>query len=227
MRRWCSLSVWAGLALALSGALHAREVPAWQALIQAHAEQQALPPGARTELAFAPDQPGPPRCDQGLALLNPSPSVWRGRLRVSLQCPQPVWRWSVMVNVKRYSAVVRTRRALPSGSVVQPDDVQLVEVDLFLEPPGGATGLDQVLGLETSRSLREKSSISLNTLRQPTVIQAGDRISVRVLGSTFEVLSEGTALQSGATGDTIRVKMADGKPLNAEVVRRGEAAIRL
>lgn len=132
-----------------------------------------------------------------------------------------------MVTVRTYQPVVRTLRALPRGHVLEAEDVQRLEVDVSLERPGGATELDQVLGMEISRPLREKSSIALNVLRPATVIKAGDQVSVRIVGSTFEVLGQGSALQSGSTGDTIRVKMVGGKYLNAEVVRRGEVVIRL
>lgn len=220
---WACACLWA----VVPGLAQARNAQDWRALIQAHAEEQQVSAGVRTVLEYLPDEEAPSACQQGLRVAGPLQGTWRGRVRVQLQCLQPAWRWSVAVNVQRLGYVVQTQRALPTGTVVQTADLRLVEVDVSLEPPGGATSLEQVVGRETSRPLRERSAVPLNNLRAATVIKSGDRVSVRLLGSTFEILSEGTAQQNGGTGDTIRVKMADGKQIAAEVVGSGEVTIRL
>ena len=230
-RVWRVVSVWVGLCAGLwallPGPVQAREHTDWRSLIQAHAEEQQSSSGVRTVLQFSPDEPLPPRCQSGLRIAGPLQAVWRGRVRVQLQCSQPVWRWAVPVNVQRVGQVVQAQRPLPSGTVLQPADLRLVEVDFSVEPAGAATRLEEAVGREMSRPLREGSAIALNILRAATVIKSGDRVSVRLLGSTFEILSEGVAQQNGGAGDSIRVKMADGKQITAEVVSSGEVTIRL
>lgn len=219
---------WACLCVALPFMAQAQATPQWRALVQTHAEKHAPSSGGRTVLNYLSDEDAPPAvCRSGLQVTGPSPSAWRGRVRVQLQCQQPAWSWAVMVHVQRMGFVVQTQRAVPSGTVLQQGDLELVEIDLALEPAGAVTRLEQALGHETTRTLRERSSIALNNLRAATVIKKGERVVVRVLGSTFEVLSEGVAQQNGGAGDTIRIKMADGKLITGEVVSRGEVAIRL
>lgn len=222
---WAALC--AGLWAALPGHAQTRGPSGWQSLIETHAEAQQVSAGVRTVLEFSPDEPVPPPCRSGLRVAGPLQAVWRGRVRVQLQCSQPVWRWTVTAKVQRLGQVVQAQRALASGTVLQPADLRLVEVDFSVEPAGAATRLDEVVGREISRPLREGSAIALNVLRAATVIRSGDRVSVRLLGSTFEILSEGVAQQNGGAGDSIRVKMADGKQITAEVVSSGEVTIRL
>ena len=220
--------VWACLCVAMPFLAQAQATPQWRALVQTHAEQQAPPSGVRIVLNYPSDEDAPPAvCRSGLQVTGPTPSAWRGRVRVQLQCQQPAWRWAVLVHVQRMGFVVQTQRSVPSGTVLQRGDLDLLEVDLALEPEGVATRPDQVLGRETTRPLRESSSIVLNNLRAATVIRKGERVVVRVLGSTFEVLSDGVAQQNGGAGDAIRIKMADGKLITGEVVSSGEVAIRL
>lgn len=199
----------------------------WRMLIERHAEQQNAGIVQRTVVEFGADDGGPPPCQQGLRVADTARVRWLGLLSVNLQCDQPAWRWSVPVRVRGMASVVQASRPLPAGWLLTSDDVRLVETDLANEPPGLATDVVQVIGRETSRPVRENANLSLNTLRLPTVIRTGDRVTVRVLGRSFQISAEGVAQQAGAVGDTIRVKLPDGKQVSAAVVQAGHVDVKL
>jgi len=52
-------------------------------------------------------------------------------------------------------------------------------------------------------------------------------VTVRLVGQAFQVSAEGSAQQAGGVGDTIRVKMPDGKLVSANVVRAGHVDVKL
>jgi flagella basal body P-ring formation protein FlgA len=205
----------------------ARPVPAWLALVRQRADTVNAAAGLRTVAESEPNDPGPPACQRGLRLPEQPRTRWLGLVTVTLQCDQPAWRTAVTVRLRGLGPAVQASRALPAGARLTEGDLRVVEIDHAGEPPGVVSELAQALGLETTRPLREGANLSLNGLRHPAVIHAGDRISVRLVGGSFEVFVDATAQQQGAQGDTIRVKLSDGKMLQAQVVRAGQVELRL
>jgi flagella basal body P-ring formation protein FlgA len=205
----------------------AARIPEWQALVERHVLQHNAGAPWRTAVEWPVDEAGPPTCQQPPRVLEVTRSRWLGPLSLTLACDKPGWRWSVMVRVRGLASVVQTSRALPAGRRLSADDLQLAEVDLASEPPGVLLDMAQALGRETARPLRENTSLLLNALRAPTVIQTGERVTVQVQGRAFQVSIEGTAQQGGAVGDTIRIKLADGKLVSAQVLRAGQAEVRM
>ena len=160
-------------------------------------------------------------------MADSSRTRWLGPLTIVLQCDQPAWRWSVNVRVRGMAQVVQAGRSLPNGQLLRTEDLRLVDADIATEPLGVLTDLAQALGRETARPIKEGASLVLNALRQATVIKVGDRVTVRLIGQAFQVSAEGVAQQAGGVGDTIRVKMPDGKLVVANVVRPGHVDVKL
>lgn len=216
----------AAMGLAANGQPAAR-VPEWRALVERHVVQHNAGSPWHTVVEWPTDDAAPPACQQPPRVVDVTRSRWLGPLTITLTCDKPGWRWSVMVRVRGQASVVQASRALPTGRRLSADDLQMVEVDLAGEPPGVLLDMAQALGRETARPLRENTSLLLNALRPPTVIQTGERVTVQVQGRAFQVSIEGTAQQGGAVGDTIRIKLADGKLVSAQVVRAGHAEVRM
>ena len=199
----------------------------WRQVIEQYVERQNLSAGLRTSVEVAADEPGPPACQRSPRMADSSRTRWLGPLTVVLQCDQPAWRWSVNVRVRGMAQVVQAGRSLPGGQLLRTEDLRLVDADIATEPLGVLTDLAQALGRETSRPIKEGASLVLNALRQATVIKVGDRVTVRLMGQAFQVSAEGVAQQAGGVGDTIRVKMPDGKLVVANVVRAGHVDVKL
>jgi flagella basal body P-ring formation protein FlgA len=199
----------------------------WRQVIEQHVERQNLSAGLRTSVEVAADEPGPPACQRSPRMADSSRTRWLGPLTIVLQCDQPAWRWSVNVRVRGMAQVVQAGRSLPNGQLLRTEDLRLVDADIATEPLGVLTDLAQALGRETARPIKEGASLVLNALRQATVIKVGDRVTVRLMGQAFQVSAEGVAQQAGGVGDTIRVKMPDGKLVVASVVRSGHVDVKL
>jgi flagella basal body P-ring formation protein FlgA len=94
-------------------------------------------------------------------------------------------------------------------------------------PDDVVTDPDQVLGRTLVRSIAAGTPLTLNLLRQTSVIKTGERVRVQLSGSNFVVAGEGQALQAGAVGEQIRIKMANGQAVSAMVVRQGVVEVRI
>jgi len=199
----------------------------WRRLIERYIQRQAGASGLRIQVDIPPGEAGPPACGKAPRFVEVQRTRWIGPQNIGLQCDTPTWGWSVNVRVRGFGQVVQTSRAVPAGQLLGPDDVLQVESDLATEPTGVLTDLAQAVGRETTRPMRENTSLTLNTLRVPAVINVGDRITVRVVGKAFQITADGVALQKGAVGDTIRVKLSEGKTVSASVVRAGHVDVTL
>ena len=118
-------------------------------------------------------------------------------------------------------------KSAAGGSTLDAGEFVMVESDWSSLPDDVVTEPDQVLGRTLVRSIPAGAPITLNLLRQTSVIRAGERVRVQLSGSNFVVAGEGQALQAGAVGEQIRIKMANGQAVSATVVRQGVVEVRV
>jgi flagella basal body P-ring formation protein FlgA len=118
-------------------------------------------------------------------------------------------------------------RALQAGSTLDVGEFVTVESDWSSLPDDVVTEPDQVLGRTLVRSIAAGTPLSLNLLRQTSVIKTGERVRVQMSGSNFVVSGEGQALQAGAIGEQVRIKMANGQAVSATVLRQGVVEVRI
>jgi flagella basal body P-ring formation protein FlgA len=94
-------------------------------------------------------------------------------------------------------------------------------------PEDVVTEPEQVLGRVLVRSVAAGTALTLNLVRLTAVIRSGERVRVQMSGANFVVAGEGVAMQSGGTGEQVRVKMGSGQTVSAVVVRQGLVEIRV
>ncbi|TRW48802.1 flagellar basal body P-ring formation protein FlgA [Aliidiomarina halalkaliphila] len=84
---------------------------------------------------------------------------------------------------------------------------------------GGDTILEkeQLLGKLVRRSLRQGQVFQSHMVQSAPVIRRGDRVSVTVQGSGFEISREGEAMDEGGVGDTIRVRLSQREIVSGQV----------
>ncbi|WP_194756485.1 flagellar basal body P-ring formation chaperone FlgA [Aliidiomarina indica] len=82
---------------------------------------------------------------------------------------------------------------------------------------------EQLLGKLLRRSLREGQMFQPHMVQSAPVIRRGDRVSVTVRGSGFEISREGEAMDEGGVGDSIRIRFSQREIVTGEIV--GEARV--
>lgn len=163
-------------------------------------------------------------CDGGgleLSLISKN-RPW-GPVQVALQCRRPVWSAVVGAQTTITGAAVVATRFIAAGTRLTAEDVKLLEQDLTRSPPNILRSVTEVENQTASRAVAAGTLLTLNNLREPTVIKVRDSVRVQLQGSGFQVMAEGQALTAGGVGDTIRVKMPDGQVVRARVVKQGLA----
>lgn len=117
--------------------------------------------------------------------------------------------------------IVTTNRFLRVGDRLSEEDLTLEKVDIsFLKDY--YTDLSQLLGKKTSRALSVKSTLSSQDIEKSYDVKQGQSVKARAGTSGFEVMIQAVAMDSGSSGDIIRIRnQSYQKMLTARVIEPG------
>lgn len=146
--------------------------------------------------------------------------MW-GRSSVGIRCADGA-NWSVMVpvTVAAWGNAVVAASPLMAGTVLSPQDLREQEVELTREPPTVARDIETLAGRALTRPVAPGQSLRVDMVRVRSVVQAGDPVRLRIVGSGFAISAAGQALASAGEGQPVRVRTELGKVLNG-VAREG------
>ena len=189
-----------------------------------------LPTGARLEVSFPGTFVLPQRCSQPtvepVSGRKPPGSAVPYVIRCApapgaLQGPS----LTVSVRVIVLKNVVVAARALGNNSVIESGDLMMAEADVGAIGADALTNPADAIGRTATRSLSAGSIVPRSALRLPIAIRSGETVRIEIVGVGFTVSSEATAIQNGATGDTIRLRNSEGQTLSGRLDPRGVVVI--
>jgi flagella basal body P-ring formation protein FlgA len=189
-----------------------------------------LPAGARLEVSFPGALALPQRCTQPVVEPVAGRKPPGNSVPYVIRCaPAPGAlqgaSLTVSVRVTVLKNVVVAARALGSNSTIDSSDLTIAETDI------GAIGADvltnpaDAIGRTATRNLPAGSVVPRSALRLPIAIRSGETVRIEIVGVGFTVSSEATAMQNGATGDTIRLRNSEGQTLSGRLDSRGVVVI--
>ncbi|RPH20874.1 flagellar basal body P-ring formation protein FlgA [Buttiauxella warmboldiae] len=118
-------------------------------------------------------------------------------------------------------------QALPRGSVIHENQLQLQRGRLDQLPPRAMLNLQQASNAVTLRDIAPDQPIMLSMVRQSWRVTAGQRVQVVAAGEGFSVNSEGKALNNAAVAQNARVRMDSGQIVSGTVAADGNILINL
>ena len=78
--------------------------------------------------------------------------------------------------------------------------------------------IENATGLVTTRTLRAGTTLQSYQLRRQDLVKRGQTVSVIARGEGFQVRREAQAMDNGAMGEQVRLRIANGELLQARVV---------
>ncbi len=152
-------------------------------------------------------------------------AIWRGYVEYSPGARFEVWaRVDVQVPAQRVIAT----RDIAAGATL---DETMVRAETVMGRPGPAdlaTSLDEVLGRPVRRMLRQGTAVPVSALDRRVDIRKGDVVRVRVSAGAASIGTDGVALASAVTGETIGVRVTEtGRTVRARVAGPGETTLQL
>lgn len=154
--------------------------------------------------------------------------LW-GRTRLGLRCVEGQTAWNVFlpVTVKAWGPAWVLTGNVASGAVLTANDAAEAEVDWAADAAPIVANPDQWVGQIASRPLVAGQALRQPMVRAPSIFKAGAQVRVVAQGPGFAVTSAGQALTAGAAGQTVRVRMDNGRTVSGIVGENGTVDVTL
>jgi len=111
-----------------------------------------------------------------------------------------------------------TRRALPRGAPLGPDDVQLVERDVARLHQGYLDDPSDIEGMQLKRPVTAGTVLTGSLIQAPRLVKRGQRVTLEARTGAVAVRMAGEAVSDGSRGQRIRVRALDSRRIVEGVV---------
>jgi flagellar basal body P-ring formation protein FlgA len=167
-------------------------------------------------------------CERVEAFLPSGARAW-GRTRIGLRCEQGATRWNVWLplTVRVWAPGVVLTAALPAGSVLAAEHLQLAEVDWAADAAPAFADPVRLVGRTLARPLVTGAAPRTTDLRARQYFAAGDSVRLVASGPGFAISGDATALSPGLEGQIVRVRTEGGRVVSGRPVgeRRVEVGL--
>ena len=143
-----------------------------------------------------------------------------GRVTVGVRCGDGQTRY-LQVRVTAIGQYWVAAQDIPVGTLVTESMLEARSGDLATLPRLAVLDENAAVGRVATRTLARGSVIQGSQLQAPALIQRNRTVSVEAVGQGFRVVRQGEALQDGALGDTVRVRMSNRSILTGVVAGDG------
>ncbi|REJ87086.1 MAG: flagella basal body P-ring formation protein FlgA [Planctomycetota bacterium] len=136
-----------------------------------------------------------------------APFMGRQRFEIAAVTPDnTVDRLSVDVQLDRPRLVVVALADLPRGTTIVASDVRLEEVSNSRSVAAAATSLAEVVGKETTTSLRAGKPVASRQLREPLLVKRGELVRVVAINGGVVIRTTALAKNDGSLNQLIPVE---------------------
>lgn len=158
-------------------------------------------------------------CDLPLESFSMSASTSPGRTTVGVRCTgSSPWTLYVPVRVDASVEVLAAARALSRGEAAGPALVEYREVSMARLPAGYLTDPGQLENMELARNLQPGDILTNRMFRARELIKRGQGVLIYARTPGIEVKMAGVAMESGVSGQLIRVQNSNsGRTVQAVV----------
>jgi len=148
--------------------------------------------------------------------------LW-GRTRLGLRCVEGATAWNVFlpVTIKAFGPAWVLTGNVASGVELTAADASETEVDWAADAAPVMANPDQWVGQVASRQLMAGQTMRQSMVRAPSVFRAGAQVRVVAQGPGYAVMSSGQAMSNGAVGQTVRIRMGNGRLISGIVNEDG------
>lgn len=197
-----------------------------EALASEPAGAQPLPLRMQVEVGALDPRLQLAPCARVEPYLPPGSRLW-GRTRLGLRCVQGRVAWNVFlpVTVRAFGPAWVLRSNIPNGAVLRAEDAVEAEVDWAAEPATVLAKPELWVGQTAARTLMAGQTLRQTMVRPPELFGAGAQVKVLAQGPGYAVTADGQALSAGGAGQTVRVRMANGRIVSGVV--NGAGAVEL
>ncbi len=117
-------------------------------------------------------------------------------------------------------------KLIPSGDEITEENIDYKLVRESKVSRNVAVHIEDILGRSPKRTVRTGGTIALSNLGDPVTVAKGKLVAVTLKNGGITLSITGRALESGSTGDIIRVEnISSRKPVQAQIISAQEVRI--
>lgn len=144
-----------------------------------------------------------PACGQDIEFSVSPEALFQSNITVKAQCPVSNWYMFLMVKATEIQPVVVVTSALSPGTLLNEDNLQVVEMDKKRMRNTTFADISSLVGARVKRRLVAGRPIEPNDL---CFVCEGDNVVISAGSTNMLIKTNGIALEDGNIGQTIRVK---------------------
>ena len=114
---------------------------------------------------------------------------------------------------------------LPAGTPIRAGMLRAEQGDLSRLPANAVLARDRIVGQEAARPLSAGTVIQSHQLRKPALVERRQAVTLVAGGEGFRISREGHALDDGALGGRVRVRLSNREVVTAQVTGPGRARV--
>jgi len=154
--------------------------------------------------------------------------LW-GRTRIGLRCVEGATAWNVFlpVTVRAFGPAWVLAGPVAAGAVLTAEDAVEGEVDWAAEAAPVMANPDMWVGQVAARTLAGGQALRQSMVRAPHLFRAGAQVRIVAQGPGYAVTSAGQAMTAGAAGQTVRIRMTNGRVISGTVSENGTVDVAL
>lgn len=148
-----------------------------------------------------------PECDTALQKTLSAPEEPVGRLTITLECHQPqYWKARVRAEVEVFLPLVVAKQTISRHQLISHDDLSLKRSNIAYLRRNYFTSPDDLIGQTSRRKIIAGKIISPKMVESPQLVQRNEEVIIEATFGAMTARMKGIALESGAKGNTIRVR---------------------
>jgi len=178
-----------------------------------------LPPGSQVHVSLVKEDKrlGAEACPAPLLANTTQQKLW-GRTFLRVSCVgTDTPGFFVAVDFRVTAPVLVVKKPVSQGQPVTADDVQVQAMDLTTLKGGWVSELAHLNQKTATRSLNPGLVLRPDLLKGQALIRQGDTVKVLIQGSGFSIGGQAVALEEAELGQTLRIRMPQGKVIQAVV----------
>jgi flagellar basal body P-ring formation protein FlgA len=149
-----------------------------------------------------------------------------GRVSVGVRCGEQTRRVRYMqARVTVTGQYWVSAGQLPAGTPIRAGMLRAEQGDLSRLPANTVLDREQILGQEAARPLRAGTVIQSHQLSEPALVERRQAVTLVAGGDGFRISREGHALDEGALGGQVRVRLSNREVVTARVTGPGRARV--
>lgn len=147
--------------------------------------------------------------DNKLEVFNPYQTPMLNTSTMGIKCLEENNHWTLYIPVKItiFKSVLVAKRALLKGTKISNSDIYQTELDVQKLKQGYFTDSKELIGLVCKHDITPNSPLNPFNIELAKLVHKGEQVSIIAAHDNLTVSMDGIAMDEGALGDSVKVKI--------------------